>query len=228
MKRKHFCIVVSIILGTACLWAGEPETQADRITFAIHGAPVLNVYENAFSYKDNGRLAGLFTLQGGVALGYEFSDTFGMRLDTSFGGNAGACNTRQTSGGGFFPYNFKSVNFFADAILNLNGLAGRITAFRPKVYGGLGGAHTFSFSDPAHPWQKVNTSNTVFGLRLGVIAELNFNQYFGIYADLAGEAYNDMYNGLMPSAEDQTHYEGYAGFPLDLRGSLSFGLVFHF
>ena len=49
---------------------------------------------------------------------------------------------------------------------------------------------------------------------------------FGLFADLCGEAFRDQYNGLQPSEHDQTAFEGYAGFPLDLRFSLSFGVIY--
>lgn len=206
----------------------DPLSHAGRFFVSLQGGPVLNIYENAFSYRENGQTLGLFKLQGALALGYDFSDSFGVRLAGAFGSDAGACNTRQTSAHGFYPYTFKHVNAFVDALLNLNGLAGRITYFRPKLYAGLGGAHTFgyNFINP-HPWQKVTTSNTVFGFRLGFLAEYTFDSGLGFFGDLCGEGYTDMYNGLMPG-KDETGFEGYGGFPLDLRGLLTFGVVYHF
>ena len=79
-----------------------------------------------------------------------------------------------------------------------------------------------------HPWQAVSDRNTAFGFRFGFIAQYNFSDRFGIYADLCGEAYTDNYNGLQPNEKDQQKVEGYAGFPLDLRGLVSLGCVFHF
>ena len=51
---------------------------------------------------------------------------------------------------------------------------------------------------------------------------------FGFFADICGEAYNDQYNGLQPTKHDQTAVKGYAGFPLDLRLSLSIGIIYRF
>lgn len=225
----------ALVLGAASLWASgdrkvsdDAPSHAGTIYISLQGGPVFNLYENAFSYRDNGRLAELFTPQGALSFGIDFSDVFGIRIMAEGGSDAGACNVRETSGGGFWPYRFYNADVFADAVLNLSGLAGRITRFRPKVYAGLGAAHTFAFTDSGHPWQKVSGSNTVPGFRGGFIAEFTGNSGFGVFLDLCGEAFSDMYNGLMPSAEDQKNYEGYGGFPLDLRCILSVGLVYHF
>lgn len=227
MKRIAF-IGAALLLWAGSLCAQEAPSHAHRFYVSLQGGPALNIYENAFTYRENGRAFELFTLQGAAALGYDINDVYGIRLQCAYGADAGAANVRQTSGGGFYPYSFKHANAFTDLVINLNGLAGRVSYFRPKLYAGLGGAHTFEFTDAGHPWQKITPANTVFGFRGGFITEYTFASGFGVYADLCGEAYTDMYNGLMPSKEDQTHYEGYAGFPLDLRGILSLGLVYHF
>ena len=232
MMKQFVCVVCALCLGAAALSAQEerqtPPSHAGRVYLSLQGGPALNLYENAFSYRDNGQAIKLFTLQGALAVGFDFSDAFGIRLQGAYGNDASAANVRQTSGGGFYPYRFRHVNLFADAVLNLSGLRGKVTAFRPKLYAGLGGAHTFGFTESHHPWQKIIGQNTVFGFRGGFIAEYTFASGLGLLADFCGEAYTDLYNGLMPSEEDQKAYEGYAGFPLDLRGILSLGLVYHF
>ena len=65
-------------------------------------------------------------------------------------------------------------------------------------------------------------------MRAGAIAEFNFKGGFGIFADLCGEAYTDMFNGLRPFEFDHTAGTGYAGFPFDLRASLSLGVLYRF
>lgn len=235
--KKLFFLGIALLAGVSFLFAqtsrqaaeGESsESHARRLYVAPMGSVVLDIYENAFSYRENNRDFELVTLQAGLALGYDFTDSFGLRLSAAYGNDAAAGNVRQTAGGGFYPYSFHHVNAFLDGVLNLNGLAGRITKFRPKLYGGLGGAYTFGFTDAKHPWQKINDPNTVFGFRLGFIAEYTFDSGLGLFGDLCGEAYTDMYNGLMPTKEEQKDYEGYGGFPLDLRSLLSFGFVYHF
>lgn len=232
MTHRIICFAVALLCGLTAAWAQEPSKEvpshANRVYLSIQGGPAFNLYENAFSYWENGRGVELFTLQGAAALGYDFSDSYGMRLQAAFGNDAGACNVRQTSGDGFYPYAFRHVNVFADAVVNLSGLRGKVTAFRPKLYAGIGGAYTFDFTDAGHPWQEVVGKNIVFGFRGGFIAEYTLRSGLGFLADFCGEAYTDMYNGLMPSEEDQKNYEGYGGFPLDLRGTISLGLVYHF
>lgn len=235
--KKVILLGIALLSGASIIFAQTPGRQAPEqkythaksVFLGLQGGPVLNIYENAFSYRENGKAFRLVTPQAGGFLGYDFNDSYGIRLWGSYAKNAGACNVRQTSGGGFYPYTFKSVNAYLDVILNLCGLADmKDTQFRPKLYGGLGGAHTFGFTDAKHPWQKVTPVNNAFGFRLGFIAEYNFKSGFGVFADFCGEAYTDQYNGLRPSAEEQKAYEGYGGFPLDLRGLISFGIVMHF
>lgn len=209
--------------------------------FSLQGGPLYSVNENRFTYPENGCGFKLFTLQAAAAVGYEFSDTFGLRASFSFGGNRSAANSRE-SGGGFYPYNFKSLNGFIDVILDLNGNYEGQGTFHPKLYVGLGGAYTYGFTKPAgygiqpaageswkfHPWQDafITERNFVPGFRGGFIAEYEINDWLGIFADLSGEAYRDDYNGLQPTSSDHGDSKGYAGFPLDLRASLSFGVIF--
>ena len=172
MKKLLFLggvLLAGVSLAFAQPVEKTPESHAGRWFVSLQGGPVLDLYENAFTYRENARDFELVTFQGSFAVGYDFSDTYGLRLSGAYGNDAGACNVRQTSGGGFYPYTFRHVNAFLDGVLNLNGLAGNITYFRPKLYGGLGAAHTFRFTDAKHPWQKVVPRNTVFGFRFGFI-----------------------------------------------------------
>lgn len=203
-------------------------SHAGLTYISIQGGAAFNYYENSFLYSENGQIGKMFTPQGALSIGYDFSDDLGARLQVAYGNNAGACNNRETSSRGFYPYNFQSVNLFLDGMLNLAGQNGENASFRPKLYLGAGVAHTFAFTDPGHPWQKLTEPNTVFGFRTGFLAEYCWRSGFGIFADLCAEAYTDSYNGLHPSESDQAKGPGYAGFPLDVRGVASFGIVFHF
>ncbi len=196
-------------------------------TFALQGGPMYSISENHFSYREHGKGWGLFTLQGAAAIGYEFTEGLGVRVSVGYGNNASAANSHDT-GGGFYPYQFKSVNAFLDGTLDLNGNYAKERAFRPRLYAGIGLGHTFNFTDAKHPWQGafITTRNNVFGFRGGFVAEYDFDDWFGIFADLCGEAYRDKYNGLQPTDQDQSFFKGYAGFPLDMRFILSFGVIF--
>ena len=227
-------ILVAAMLSASAVFAQEKdayEASFDRpdhpFSIGLQGGALFSLYENAFSYTDNGKTMDLFTPQGAITLGYNFTGNVGARLSASYARNAGACNTLQTSARGFYPYTFSSVNVFADCLLNLSH---SWDGFSPVLYAGLGGAHTFAFTDPHHPWQgaHLTQSNWAFGFRFGFIAEYDFTSHVGIYADLCGEAYTDGYNGLQPTKEDKEKVKGYPGFPFDLRALASLGVIFHF
>lgn len=244
--KKITSFFAALLLGITVLSAQNAFVGGHRAwTIAIQGGPLYSVNENGFSYRENGYGGKLFSLQGSAAIGFEFTEALGLRVSVGYGDNRSAANTRQTAAHGFYPYNFRSVNGFLDGTLDLNGNYAVERAFRPRLYAGIGVGHTFHFTKPAgygtpkpadnigweadnpfHPWQDICEKNTVFGFRAGFIAEYDFTQNFGIFADLCGEAYNDQYNGLQPTEQDQQAYSGYAGFPLDLRASLSFGVIF--
>lgn len=239
--KKLTSIFAALLFGVVALSAQNAFVGGHRAwTFALQGGGLYSVNENRFTYPENGCGWKLVTPQGSVAIGYEFTQAIGVRLSVGYGNNASACNSRQTSGGGFYPYNFRSVNGFVDGVLDLKGNYGWMSNFRPIFYAGVGVGHTYHFTKPSgygnvkdatwkqpfHPWQVINESNTTFGFRGGFIAEYDFTDLFGIFCDLCLEAYRDTYNGLQPSKSDQAGYAGYAGFPLDLRPMASFGVIF--
>ena len=228
--KKIFSVAVALLMCSAIALAQPARhSHEGRFYVGLQQGPMLNIYENAFSYKDNGKTLNLFTYQAGLVAGYDLNDIFGLRLSAAYGKNAGACNTKDTSAHGFYPYTFSSVNVFADAILDMHGLSDLTTFFRIKLYGGLGLGHSFNMTDSGHPWQDVSDPNTVFGFRFGAIFEYNITDHIGVYGDLCGEGYTDKYNGLMPSVDEQVNnFEGYGGFPLDLRGLVSVGVLYRF
>lgn len=241
--KKLTSLLACLVLGAASVFAQNAFVGGHRAwTFALQGGPMYSLSENAFSYRENGYGSKLFTLQGAASIGYEFTNALGGRISVGYGENRSAANTRQTAAHGFYPYNFKSINGFFDLMLDLNGNFAVDKAFRPILYLGAGVGHSFNFvkpegygtprngsweaDNPFHPWQDISTKNTVFGFRGGFIGEYDFSRSFGIFADLCGEAYRDRYNGLQPTEQDQTAYTGYAGFPFDLRFSLSLGVIY--
>lgn len=226
--KKTICTALALVFGAVMLVAQTKHSNEGRFYAGIKEGVLLNIYENAFSYRDNDKTGDLFTMQTGVFAGYDLNDIFGVRLSVGYANNAGACNVRETAGGGFWPYTFSSINVFADAIMDIHGLSDLMSVFRCKLYGGLGFGHTYGFTDAHHPWQKVTDPNTVFGFRFGAIAEYNVTDHIGLIADLSGEAYTDKYNGLMPKPEEQRWYDGYGGFPMDLRGIIFLGVLYRF
>lgn len=241
--KKLASIFAILVFGVSSVFAQNAFVGGHRAwTFAVQGGPVYSLYENAFSYRDNGVGFKLFSLEGQASIGYEFTNALGVRLAVNYGGNRGAANTLNTAAHGFYPYNFRSVNGFLDVTLDLNGNFDKQSAFRPIFYLGAGVGHTFHFTKPTeygtpknhswevdnpfHPWQDIDENNTVFGFRGGFIAEYDITDSFGLFADFCTEAFNDQYNGLQPSKQDQTAFTGYAGFPLDMRFSLSLGIIY--
>lgn len=242
--HKFITICAALLFGATAAFAQDKAAfdPSGKFYVSVQGGPMLSISENAFSYKDNGKTAKLITPQASLSVGYDFTRAFGLRANIGFGNNRSACNTQNTAMHGFYPYEFKSINCFVDAVLQLNYVNMTWSAFCPKLYFGIGGAHTFGFNevdfgsytktDPTfkrfHPWQNVNESNDVIAFRFGFIAEYNFRSGFGVFADIAGEAYTDNFNGLMPKDGDFDAFHGYAGFPFDLRGLCSLGVVYHF
>lgn len=228
--KKLTSIIAFLLLGAATLSAQNAFVGGKTAwTIALQGGPMYSINENGFSYRDHGKGINLFTFQGSAAVGYEFTSALGVRLSVGYGKNPAAANSLN-SGGGFYPYSFRSVNAFVDGTLDLNGNYGIQQTFRPRFYLGVGLGHTFHFTDSGHPWQEayITKKNTVFGFRGGFIGEFDLTDSFGLFGDLGLEAYNDKYNGLEPTKQDQSYFKGYGGFPLDLRFTLSFGIIFRF
>ena len=254
IMRKLLTLTAALILGASLMHAqgGDPYDPSGRWNVSVQGGVMGSLSENAFSYNDNGYLGKLYTPQASVAVGYDFNQTYGIRASVGFGKNMSAGNVKQTAvrnNNGFWPYGFKSINAFVDCVINLNGLNVTSRAFAPKFYGGLGYGHSFGFWRPSysmmndadlveaakmfnykkfHPTQNINESNHALGFRFGFIAEYNITRNLGIFADICGEAYTDNYNGLEPWTWDHAKGTGYAGFPLDLRGLASFGILLRF
>lgn len=227
MKKIGLCVLLSCMTLLASAQS-ENDKPAYPWSVSLQGGGAYNLYENAFSYWDNGKAWDLLKPQMTLGLTYDFTRFWGVRLQTSFGTDAGGCNVQQTSGGNFYPYTFKHFNLFSDLVFDLvGGLQGPVR-YHAKMYMGAGFGHTFGFTDAGHPWQNVNAPNTAFGFRGGLIMEYRVTPRLGIYMDLCGEAYTDGYNGLKPSETEQQNYQGYAGFPLDLRGLLSLGVAWYF
>lgn len=225
--RKIAVCLATLLVGASSLFAQSPFDYSGRWNVSLSGGMMATVSENTFAYFEKGRGKEIFDLTGAIAIGYDFTGALGMRVQASYGRNHSSSNVYD-SGNILYPYQFQDAAVFADAILNLNALAENYLPFSPKLYGGLGGACTFGFTDPGHPWQTPCGFNIVAGFRAGVIAEWDFLSGLGIYADLGVEAFDDWYNGIRPSESDHSHKKGYAGFPLDLAAKLQLGLIYHF
>lgn len=228
--KKFVTCCAALLIGATALLAQNPSDHSGQLSLSVQGGVLFSVNENHFTYFDNDKTMDLINPTVAVNIGYDFTKAFGTRIQVGYTPkNAAAANSKETLGQGFYPYTFKSISAFADFILNINGLAEFDNAFSPKLYAGLGYGHSYDLSDSHHPWQTkyITDPNNVFAFRLGGICEYDFGN-FGIFADLAGEAYTDSFNGLNPNEWDHDKREGYAGFPFDLRAVLSLGVICHF
>ena len=235
--RKSIICLVALLIGAASVSAQEKqdkEQQSNKTWISIQGGGLVSLNENYASYGDNGKNADLLTGQGSVAFGHMFSPVHGMRLWAGYGNNRSACNTKETSAHGFYPYKFNSINVFVDYILDFNGFSDSPKAFSPKAYLGVGLGNTSGLAkvadnqapgDLLHPWQDVTDKNNAFGFRAGLILEYLVSDSFGIFADLGAEFYTDNYNGLKPHKDDPFIEEN---FPFDMRGVASLGVAIHF
>ena len=224
--RKFLAICAALILGASVLSAQE-FNPTGRWYVSLQGGPMYQSSENTFAYRWEKVGNKLFTYTAAAAAGYDFNETWGLRGSVSFGQNRSAANYKQ-SHNMFYPYDFKNISGFCDLTLNFNGLNAIERGFAPKLYGGIGLGHSFGFSKPTGYGEPRTVAWQVFGFRAGAIAEYNFKGGFGIFADLCGEAYTDWFNGLEPDEIDHTAGTGYAGFPFDLRASLSLGVLYRF
>ena len=220
----------------------SPFNPAGRWYISVQGGPMYQRNENSFVYEYNDVGGKLITYQAEATLGYDFTQTFGIRGSVEYGLNRGCANYWQTAAKGFYAYDFKNISAFVDGVLHFNGLNLVRRGFAPKIYMGIGLGHTFGFSKPDsygtphhdswqgpfHPWQDVTEKNTVFGFRFGGILEYDLPSGIGFFGDLCGEAYTDRYNGLIPEDADHQAGTGYAGFPLDLRLTLFVGVTYRF
>ena len=223
--KKFVCIFAIFLMAAAGLSAQNNEKVEKPWNIFLKGGGLFSLNEDAFSYRENSQTSKLFNYQAGLGFGYDFTKRFGLRLEATYGKNAAAGNTYNTSEHGFYPYNFSSINAFLDAIINLNPNG---SIFFPKLYAGVGGDYSFGFTDMNHPWQTLPERSGAFGLRLGFIAEFRVSKTVGIYADLSSEGFTDNFDGLKPTKEQIKEEKGYPGFPLDVRGLASLGLCFHF
>ena len=231
-----FSFVFLLLVPGILARAQRLETPAG---IAVRGGVMANLHENVRSYFNHQRFGDIFTSGFAVDGMYDFSQLYGVRVSASMGRNAGACNS-QEAGGGFYPYLFRSVNVFADAMLHF-GLP--YDAFSSRIYAGLGYAHTYDLIEEEkdgvthwpHPWATpekslphTNEPNDVFGFRVGYLGEWHVTPEVGILIDACGEFYTDTYDCLLPAWEEHAPYRGYAGFPFDMRFIVSLGIAYHF
>lgn len=228
----------------------KPAKSFKGFNISLQGGMLFSMNENSWTYYNDDRsklpagalaasrdklgygMKNLFTPQVSLTVGYDFGHSFGVRVQGNFAKNASAGNHNESSGGGFYPYSFKSVSAFADAVFNISGFINpeKQHLLETKVYAGLGFGHSLSADTKYLPDGKDGGSKydivvpaNAFGFRAGLIEELFINDHFGAFVDVNLESYTDKFNGFVSvdTAEDQS-------FPYDLRVVGSLGLIYHF
>ena len=224
MCKKIFLVIA---LVTACITANAQKGW----NIGVQGGGLISINENSFSYYDASKGVKNFTWNTGLSIGYDFEKFWGIRVMAQFGNNNSGLNIKETADHMFRPYHFKSIDVFADAMLNLRVITGNPDGFfQPKAYFGIGYGYTDWFKNDfegEHPWQSYTTKNHNFGLRIGFQFEFKVSPVVGLYLDICAEGFTDRYNGLFPSKEDKDAVKGYPGFPLDGKAKFAGGLLFH-
>ena len=222
--RKCILLAAAMLFSAVSLFAQlTPYEYGHRWYFAFQGGPVYFNSDYCSRLGPEGRYGELFTIGAGAALGYNFDDARAIRVMAHYGRKTGVCepfefvNADPTEDP--FPaytYKFRSINVFADYVVNYNALAEYNMCFSAKNYIGLGVGYTFDFTDPKHPEVLLTDPNLVPGFHFGFLVEYDFKDGFGFYTDLGIAFYFDRYNG-----------RPLIGFPLDMDVIAQLGIIYH-
>lgn len=226
--RKCIMLAATLLLCAVPLFAQRtpltPYEYGHRWYFVFQGGPLYFSSEYNGNLIAEGRIGELFSVGAGLGMGYNITDAHEIRFIGNYSRKTAVCepyipdvddlsDVSVTT----YTYKFRTINFFADYLLNYNALAENFVPFTAKIYGGLGFGYSYDFTEPGNPEVWVRDPNLVPGLNLGFILEYDFKDGFGLYSDLGAAVYYDRYNGIAP-----------IGFPLDLEAYLQVGLIYHF
>ena len=219
MNRKIVLLAAALLFSLTCI-AGNvrrprvsPFQYGNRWYISLQAGPQATYGDNTASFSTHSNGWDQLAWQGALAIGYNFTDVFDIRLSANYGRNSGAL----TPFGGYYPYRYNAIEVFADGAFNFNALGELNVPVAPKLYAGIGAAYTNDYAIPEHPYQVTEGPNLVPGFRIGFILEYDYPGGFGWFFDFASEAFTDWYDGLEPE-----------GFPLDINLKLSFGITYHF
>ena len=223
--RKFILLAAALLFSAVSLFAQlTPYEYGHRWYFAFQGGPLYFNSDYCSRLSKEGRYGELFTVGAGVAVGYNFDDAHAIRVIGDYARKTGVCeefvfvNADPTDDPiPAYTYKFRSINLFADYVVNYNAMAEYNTPFNAKSYFGLGVGYSFDFTDPKHPEVILTDPNLVPAFHLGLILEYDFKDSFGLFADLGTAFYFDRYNGRER-----------IGFPLDMDVRFHLGLIYHF
>lgn len=225
--RKCFLLIAALLCFCVSTFAQRnpltPYEFGQRWYFAFQGGPLYFNSDYCSRLSKEGRYIELFTIGTGVAVGYNFDAAHAIRLMGKYARKTGVCEefvfANASPGDDPIPaytYKFRSVQLFADYVVNFNALAEYNMPFSAKSYVGLGAGFTYDFTDPKHPEVWLTDPNLVPALNFGFLVEYDFRDSFGFYFDLGVAFYTDRYNGRER-----------IGFPLDMDVYAQLGLIYH-
>lgn len=227
----------------------KPAKSFKGFNISLQGGMLFSMNENSWTYYNDNKsnkpsdlaaareklgygMKNLFTPQVSLSIGYDFGHAFGVRVQGNFAQNASAGNHNEDAKFGFYPYTFKSVSAFGDAVFNISGFINpaKQHLLETKIYAGLGFGHALSADtkylpdgkDGGQKYDIVVPANA-FAFRAGLIEEIFINDHIGAFVDVNLESYTDKFNGFVSfdTELDQS-------FPYDLRVVGSLGLIYHF
>ena len=196
---------------------------------AVQGGANYSMNENSWTYVDP-KVGGkshldLLSPQISLSLGHFFTPVLGWRLSAAYAGNKSAANHNETTVGGFYPYDFKSISAFADLLVGLSRRDVQDRNWFWTLFGGVGYGHGFDFTNSGHPWQTLKTPSNAFGFRGGLNLEYMLKNGLGCMLEGGAEAFTDGFNGMNPGIRKDAND---VNFPFDVRPVATFGIGYHF
>ena len=216
--RKFALILAVLLAGATALHAqvGTPYKYGHRWSIAAIGGAMVFNDDYSMTFIDHHMMEEFFSPVGGLALWYNVTDGYELRFSANYSKKSGVVSPDY----GFLPYSFRSVNGFADFVVNYRGLGEYYTAFIPKLYVGSGVSYTYDFRPS---WVEgdnapvLHEPNIAPSFHLGFQIEYAFPSGFGLIFDMGVVSYLDSYSGL-----------GINEFPIDFEFDTWFGVVYHF
>lgn len=248
--KKLFLSAIMMAVCALSVMAQETEKNVIRervfkgFNVSVQGGMLFSMNENTWTYYNDEKsthtagqlkanrdklgygLKDLFTPQGSITVGYDFSHALGARIQGTYAKNASAANHNEIAAGGFYPYTFNTLSIFGDAVFNISGYFAPLKQhlFETKVYAGIGWGRGLCADTQYVPTNLYTVAfKSAFGFRAGIIEEVYINKNIGAFIDLNLEAYTDKFNGV---GSGDSEYD--KNFPLDVRSVGSIGLIYHF
>lgn len=216
--RKFALILALLLAGATALHAqvGTPYKYGHRWSIAAFGGSMVFNGDYSTQFVDHHMVEEFFSALGGLALWYNLTDGYELRFSANYSKKAGVVSPDY----GFLPYTFRSINGYADFVVNYRGLGEYYTAFIPRLYVGTGLSYTYGFNRSwidGEDMPVLSEKNYAPSFHLGFQVEYAFPSGFGLIFDMGVASFLDPYNGL-----------AYNDFPIDFEFDTWFGVVYHF